>query len=80
MVEVHESGCRCRHCVLGDATILPWRTGSQVGRTIYVDPRDGRKDPLWLIGTMDTEWWAQHIVDLHNEFLGTAQRDGSKEG
>jgi hypothetical protein len=69
MVEVHEAGCRCSSCVRHNASILPWRVGSQVGRTIYVDPGDGRKDPRWFIGTMDTEWWAQHVVDLHNGFL-----------
>lgn len=76
MVEVHEADCRCSSCVRNKASILPWRTGNQVGRTIYVDPDDGRKDSRWLIGTMDTEWWAAHVVSLHNEFLRGAQRDG----
>lgn len=66
----HAAGCCCVPCVRVRASILPWRIGGQVGRTIYIDPGDGRKDPAWLIGMMDTAWWAEHVVHLHNSSIG----------
>jgi len=42
----------------------PWRVGSQVGRTLYIDT--GEKHPSNLFGLVDDEECAQHIVDLHN--------------
>ncbi len=46
------------------ALILPWRRGSQVGRTVYArDPETGWER---LIGIMDTPRLADHVVRLHN--------------
>lgn len=45
----------------------PWRCGSQVGRTLYID--SGTKDPANLFGLIDDAEVAAHIVELHNWWL-----------
>jgi hypothetical protein len=48
---------------------LPWRVGTQVGRTLYVDHGDGEKHPEQLFGLVDTAELAAHIVAVHNQWL-----------
>ena len=48
---------------------VPWRVGSQVGRTLYINPPGEGKHPSFLIGMMDSPELAQHIVNLHNNWL-----------
>lgn len=55
--------------VLYDILEVPWRVGGQVGRTIYIDPPNEEKHPSFLIGMMDSEEIAQHVVECHNLYL-----------
>lgn len=64
VVEVHEPGCDCSGCIRAEAIGRPWRCGSQVGRTVYVDA--GWKSPDFLLGVMDTPELAAHVVQAHN--------------
>jgi myo-inositol catabolism protein IolC len=68
MVEIHDPDCGCARCVRAEAIARPWRCGSQVGRTIYVDV-PGDKDPRWLIGLMDSPDLAAHVVEAHNALI-----------
>jgi len=54
---------------LTEAQQLPWRVGSQVGRTIYA--RKGSVDRL--IGVMDTPELAALVVQHHNAALQETQ-------
>lgn len=48
----------------------PWRVGRSLGRTVYaqVDDKPGKGDVL--LGMMETEFLAQHVVDMHNSTRG----------
>jgi hypothetical protein len=50
-------------------TMLPWRVGRSVGRTIYAQLGDkpSKRDPF--IGVMDTPDLATHAVAGHNHLL-----------
>jgi len=52
-----------------DLTLLPWRVGRKVGRTIYAVVSDNPSDDDWLIGMMDTWPLAAEVVEAHNARL-----------
>ncbi len=52
-----------------DLTLLPWRVGRKVGRTIYAVVSDNPSDDDWLIGMMDTRELAAEAVSAHNARL-----------
>jgi len=47
---------------------MPWRVGSQVGRTIYAQAEADDKGVL--IGVMDTPELADDVVKCHNRLHG----------
>jgi hypothetical protein len=51
---------------VGDPSILRWRTGRKVGRTIYAQPGAYAADEDILIGVMDTPKLARETVMAHN--------------
>jgi hypothetical protein len=53
---------------MAEVVSQPWRCGSQVGRTLYVDHGQD-KDPSYLFGLVDDPAIARHIVDVHNFWL-----------
>lgn len=48
---------------------LRWRVGRKLGRTIYAMLGEQPSEDDLLLGVMDEEYMAQHIVDIHNETL-----------
>lgn len=55
------------HITYARALELPWRRGSQVGRTVYArDPATGWER---LIMVCDTARLADHVVRLHNQAI-----------
>lgn len=55
--------------------LMPWRTGKSIGRTIYACPSvSSYRDGEIVIGMMDSPEIAQHIVDIHNEWLEESRR------
>lgn len=51
----------------------PWRTGTQVGRTLYaMPPGSSYRHGEVLIGLMDTAELAREVVEAHNERLSAA--------
>lgn len=46
-----------------------WRVGRVNGGTIYAMPYSEPSDNDFEIGAMNSEEFAQHIVDLHNASL-----------
>lgn len=51
---------------MADLSILRWRTGRKVGRTIYAQPGADLSDEDVLIGVMDTPALARSVVTEHN--------------
>lgn len=48
---------------------LRWRVGSKLGRTIYAMLGENPSADDLLLGVMDEEYIAQHVVTIHNEML-----------
>lgn len=57
----------------GNIIKLPWRSGTQVGRTLYIDT--DTKDPTNLFGLVDDADTADHIVKIHNWWLDLTIED-----
>ena len=51
---------------MADLSVLRWRTGRKVGRTIYAQPGADPSDEDILIGLMDTPKLAHAVVVEHN--------------
>lgn len=65
------------HISYGRALTLPWRRGTQVGRTVYAhDPKTG-----WgrLIMVCDTVRLADHVVLVHNQAVAAAAEASRNE-
>lgn len=52
----------------------PWRMGQSVGRTLYACPPDSSyRDGEVLIGMVDSPELAEHVVEIHNQWLEARQ-------
>lgn len=68
-----------RRHIVREWMTMPWRVGSKQGRSVYVD--DGiNADPQLLIGTMDTDELAAHVVDAHNLLVKRYGQCGARHG
>lgn len=69
-----DTACDCVTCAVSRWMSRPWRTGGQVGRTIYIDHEE--KDDRLLIAVAlgdvdDARKVARHIVEAHNAYVET---------
>lgn len=53
----------------GEMLGRPWRLGRHLGRTVYVQVGPEPSNDDVLLGLMETETLARHVVDLHNQAL-----------
>lgn len=49
---------------------LRWRTGTKLGRTIYMQLLDEPSKSDILIGMLDNVAIAEYVVELHNAWVG----------
>ncbi|MGH9023887.1 MAG: hypothetical protein ACRDV9_12440 [Acidimicrobiia bacterium] len=81
--DLHQLGYELQNAPVSDAEKrdvpwwrMPWRTGRNVGRTIYVCPPDSRyREGEVLIGMMDTPELAEWVVMCHKAQLLADARD-----
>lgn len=58
---------------LEDVFERPWRVGFKLGRTVYAMVGDTPSPEDGLLGMMETQHLAAHVVALHNESLRSGE-------
>lgn len=54
---------------MDDILELKWRVGRKLGRTIYAMLGEEPSDDDLLLGVLDEEYLAEHVVEVHNASL-----------